>query len=276
MVGRFGRSGGRRTLIATATVAALVAVLLGAVYVFQRRLIYLPDDAAVPSASRVLPSGRDVTLNTADGHALRAWYFAVDDPAATVLVAPGNGGNRSMRIPLAKALTDRGLSVLLLDYRGYGGNPGEPTEQGLALDVRAAREFLLRDADLPGGKLLYFGESLGAAVVTELAIEHPPAGLILRSPFTELADVGKHHYPFLPVDWLLEETYPLTQQVRRVPAPTTVVYGSADSIVPPGQSVTVARAAHARLVEVAGADHNDAALLDGDQLIDAVTAAVED
>lgn len=257
--------------MAAATVVTLVAVGLGAVYALQRKLIYLPEGGPLPPASQVIPGGRDVTLRTADGLALEAWYFPVDQPAATVLVAPGNGGNRAMRVPLAEALTERGLSVLLLDYRGYGGNPGEPTEEGLALDVRAAREFLRVDAGVPGEKLLYFGESLGAAVVTELATEYPPAGMILRSPFTELAAVGKHHYPFLPVEWLLKESYPVKQQVQGISVPITVVYGGADSIVPPEQSIAVARAADARLVEVPGAGHNDLALLNGERLIDAVT-----
>ena len=259
-----------------ATVVTLVAVLLGAVYAFQRKLIYLPEGGPLPPASQVLPGGRDITLRTADGLELEAWYFPVDEPAATVLVAPGNGGNRSMRVPLARALTERGLAVLLLDYRGYGGNPGEPTAQGLALDVRAAREFLRRDVGVPSGELLYFGESIGAAVVTELATEHPPAGMVLRSPFTELAAVGKHHYPFLPVEWLLKESYPVERQVRRISVPVTVVYGGRDSIVPPEQSIAVARAAHARLVEVPGVGHNDLALLEGERLIDAVAAMAED
>jgi pimeloyl-ACP methyl ester carboxylesterase len=120
--------------------------------------------------------------------------------------------------------------------------------------------------------LLYYGESLGAAVVTRLATEHPPAGLVLRSPFVDLASVGRIHYPFLPVRALLQDRYPLARQLATVPVPVTVVYGSEDSIVPPAQSRAVARAAPAlrRLIEVTGADHNDRALLDGHALITAI------
>ena len=121
-------------------------------------------------------------------------------------------------------------------------------------------------------RLLYFGESLGAAVVTELATEHPPAGLILRSPFVDLASVAAVHYPFLPVRALLRDRFPLAEQIARIDVPTTVVYGSEDSIVPPEQSRAVADAAAQlhRLVEVPGADHNDRILLDGDALVEAV------
>ena len=162
--------------------------------------------------------------------------------------------------------------MLLFDYRGYGGNPGSPSEEGLALDVRAARDFLLEDADVPPERLLYFGESLGAAVVTELATEHPPAGLVLRSPFVDLAAVAAVHYPFLPARALLRDRFPVAEQLARVEVPTTVVYGSEDSIVPPGQSRAVAEAAGRlhRPGRGAGADHNDRVLLDGEPLVDAV------
>jgi len=119
---------------------------------------------------------------------------------------------------------------------------------------------------------VYFGESLGAAVATELAREHPPAGLVLRSPFVDLAAVGREHYPFLPVRALLRDRYPVAELVRRIEVPTTVVYGGGDSIVPPAQSRAVADAAARlhRVVEVPGADHNDLVLLSGEEVVSAV------
>ena len=161
--------------------------------------------------------------------------------------------------------------MLLFDYRGYGGNPGNPSEEGLARDVRAARQFLL-DEGVPGERLLYYGESLGAAVVAELATEHPPAGLLLRSPFTDLASVGQIHYPFVPVRALLKDRFPVAEYLARVAVPITVVYGTEDSIVPPGESQRSVAAARGptRLVAVEGADHNDPALLNGNVLVQAV------
>jgi fermentation-respiration switch protein FrsA (DUF1100 family) len=260
----------RRVLIGLAMAVTIVAVVFGGAFAFQRKLIYLPSGGPLPSAAEILPGGQDVTLVTDDGLRLAAWYFPVDAAQATVLAAPGNAGNRSLRVPLARALYARGLSVLLLDYRGYGGNPGDPTESGLALDVRAAHEFLVRDAAVPPEQLLYFGESLGAAVVAELATEHPPAGLVLRSPFVDLASAGRRHYPFLPLRWLLLDTFPVLEHMSRIRAPVTVVYGDSDSIVPPEQSRAVAAAAGGRAVEVQGANHNDLVLLDGPELIDAI------
>ena len=263
----------RPAVLVAASVLALAALTVGALWALQRQLVYLPDREPVGPAATSLPGAADVVLRTEDGLELGAWWLPA--PAArapAVLVASGNAGSRQLRAPLARGLAERDLSVLLFDYRGYGGNPGSPSEQGLALDVRAARRFLREVVAVPDDRLLYFGESLGAAVVTELAREHPPAGLVLRSPFEDLAAVGSVHYPLLPVRALLRDRYPVVQHVAEVAAPTTVVYGTADSIVPPEQSRAVAAAATRlhRLVPVAGADHNDLVLVAGDDVVQAV------
>ena len=105
--------------------------------------------------------------------------------------------------------------MLLFDYRGYGDSAGSPDERGLALDARAARRYLLSRPDVDAARLVYFGESLGAAVAVELAAEHPPAALVLRSPFTSMADVGSYHYPILPVRLLLRDRYAAIDVSRR-------------------------------------------------------------
>lgn len=252
--------------------------MLGLVWLLQRRLIYLPDRETPPPADTVLPGARDVLLRTDDGLELGAWYVPASgrDRRAAVLVAPGNAGNRSGRALLAARLSAEGLGVLLVDYRGYGGNPGSPSEEGLARDVRAAHRYLVEQAGVPPHRQLYFGESLGAAVVTRLATEHPPGALVLRSPFTDLASVAQEHYPVLPARLLLRDRYPVVEQLRRLPVPTIVVYGSADTVVPPQQSRSVAAASPRllRSVVVDGAGHNDLGWLHGSPLIDAVNELV--
>jgi pimeloyl-ACP methyl ester carboxylesterase len=256
------------------TSLAFVGTVLVLLWAFQRSLIYVASRGPVPSAGEVIDGARDVTLETSDGLKLHAWFVPAQPSANgfTVLVANGNAGDRSLRSALADALAGEGFSVLLFDYRGYGDNPGSPSEEGLARDVRAAYRFLIGMGKSNDG-LLYYGESLGAGVVTELSTEHPPAGLLLRSPFTDLAAVGQMHYPYLPVRALLRDRYPVVEYLRGLDVPITVVYGTEDSIVPPEQSRAVAETAGegTTIVEVEGADHNDLALLNGPQLIDAVT-----
>lgn len=272
MVHRRGRT---RMLVGSAVVAGVVVLAALGLWSFQRSFIYFPDTSRPPSADEVLPGGQDVRFTTSDGLELSAWYVpAPEADADTVLVASGNGGNRADRAELGRSIVDSGRGALLLDYRGYGGNPGSPSEEGMAKDVRAAREFLLGD-EVSAERLIYLGESIGAAVVTELAAEHPPAGLLLRSPFSSLADAGRAAYG-VPVGWVLRDTFPVVEHMARVDAPVAVIYGDADSIVPPEQSRAVAQASRdagneTYELSVTAAEHNDARLAHGPEITEALT-----
>jgi fermentation-respiration switch protein FrsA (DUF1100 family) len=241
-----------------------VASVLRRLLAQQRRLIYFPSPGPVPSATAVSPNGRDVVLETDDGIRLRAWYFRVDGHAA-VLVCNGNGGDRSMRAALAVALNRMGLSVLLFDYRGYGGNSGRPSEEGLASDALAAQGWVAAQPEVDSQRIVYLGESLGAAVAVGLAMQRPPAALVLRSPFTSLADVAAVHYPWLPARALLLDRYPSIERIASVSVPMLVIAGDHDDIVPESLSRRLYDAAGEpkRYVVVPAAGHNDTELLDG-------------
>jgi fermentation-respiration switch protein FrsA (DUF1100 family) len=193
-------------------------------------------------------------------------------PRVTVLIFNGNAGNRAHRGPLAAALHRHGLQVLLVDYRGYGGNPGAPTQSGLAKDSRAARAYVDGRPDVDSSRIVYFGESLGTAVAIDLAVEHPPAVLVLRSPFTSMADVGQHHYPFLPVRLLLRDRFAAIDQIRRIRVPLLVIAGGLDRIVPIESSRRLYDAAVSpkTLLVLPAADHNDYELLAGDEMVRAI------
>lgn len=190
-----------------------------------------------------------------------------------MLVCNGNAGDRSMRAGLAVAFNRAGFSVLLFDYRGYGGNPGDPSEDGLAADARAAQQWLARQPDVDPRRIAYFGESLGAAVAVGLAVQSPPAALVLRSPFTSLPDVGAVHYPWLPVQRLLLDRYPSIDRIASVSAPVLVIAGDRDDIVPMPLSLRLydAAAEPKRFVLVPGAGHNDPELVDGRRVLTEIT-----
>jgi uncharacterized protein len=267
----------RRITTALGVLLVAALVLVGGLWLFQRELVYLPSDGPVAPAATALAGAQDVTLATADGLALGAWFVPArgERRDVTVLVANGNAGDRSARAPLAAALRSNGLDVLLVDYRGFGGNPGRPSEQGLALDARAAYDHLVRDRGVPPRRLVLLGESLGSAVVARLATEAPVAGMVLRSPFVDLPAVGELVYPFLPVRVLLADRFPVTELVARARVPTTVVLGEADRTIPPAQSRSVAAAAGGPVVAVPGADHNDAVLGHGPAVVGAVVDMAE-
>jgi fermentation-respiration switch protein FrsA (DUF1100 family) len=249
----------------------LIAVLA---WLFQRRLIYFPLVQEVPSAASVLPGAEEARFETDDGLTLAGWFVpaAEPEPLATVLFLPGNAGNRSFRAPLAAALARRGLQTLLVDYRGYGGNPGSPSQAGLLADARAARRDLAGREDVDAARLVYLGESLGAAVAVGLAREEPPAVLVLRSPFASLAEVGQRHFPLLPVGLLLSDRYPSREWIRAVTCPVLVLAGETDTIVPAEHSRRLYEAASSpkRLVTFPGTGHNDLEFLVGERFLEEI------
>ncbi len=251
-----------------AFVIGLWLIVVAAAWAFQARMIYLPNTADPPLPAGG-PQAQQVTITTSDGVELAAWLVEHPEPVARVLVANGNAGNRESRWPLAVGLHARGHSVLLVDYRGYGGNAGRPHEAGVVEDIAAAARWLL-DSSSESAPIVYYGESLGSAVAAAVAVDHPPAALVLRSPFPSLADVARQHYPLLPVGALLRERHPTAAHLEQVDVPVLVIAGSDDRIVDPTLSRRVAALDGVHYVEIEGADHNDRALLDGDDLLGAV------
>ena len=246
------------------------AAVAAAAWLFQRSMIYLPMTGSPPPARTFLDGAEEVTFDTADGLRLAAWFVPPAGTASgmTILVFNGNAGDRSLRVPLAEALSKAGHAVLLTDYRGYGGNPGRPFEAGLIADARAARTWLVERRGIDPATLVYFGESLGTGVAIRLAAEHPPAALVLRSPFPSLAEVGRKHYPFLPVRLLLRDRFSCADRIARVSCPVLVVAGEKDAIIPIEHSRALFEAARGpkRLVVIPGAGHNDYELAAGDRL----------
>ena len=256
------------------TVAGVVLLVLGVIWVAQRSLIYFPDSHLPSPAAAGVPRAEVVSFQTDDGLDLEAWFVPAGTGAAdrTIVVFNGNGGNRADRGTLAARFAEHGWSTLLVDYRGYGGNPGLPHEAGLERDARAAQRYLTSRPDVDPTRIVYFGESLGAAVAIRLAVDHPPAALILRSPFSSLAAVGAHHYPVLPVRWLLRDRYPSINRIAAVRSPVLFIAGDADAIIPLTDTEHLFGAARdpKRLVIIDGADHNDETLFGGAEMMTAI------
>ncbi len=250
---------------------------MGLLSTFQRSLIYLPDTSTPRPAGDVIAGAEDITLHTEDGLDLDAWLVppsAGADRDMAVLYLPGNGGNREGRAGIAQLLSERGFTVLMVDYRGYGGNPGSPSEEGTGLDALAAIQAL-DEAGFPLHQVIYFGESIGTGVAARLQTVAEPAGVVLRSPFTDLAAVASRQVFGLPVGWLLKDRYPVVEDLSRTDVPVTVIYGDDDTIVPAALSEEVAASAPnlVEKLEVAG-NHNDAVMF-GAEVADAVVRLAE-
>ncbi len=234
----------------------IYVVLVGSVYLFQRKLQYFPNPDPVP-----LPRGeafqglREVTLPTEDGHRLQSWFWPGQKPL-TLVYFPGNGGNRADRLDWARDFHRLGYGLLLLDYRGYGGNPGTPTETGLYRDAQAAVNWLNAE---PDRKLAYLGESLGSGVAVEMATRAAPAGLIIQSGFSSAADVGQHRYPLLPVGLLMKDPFDSLPKIRGLSCPLLSIHGDRDRTVPLslGRALFEAAPEPKEWLPVPGAAHND-------------------
>ena len=175
-----------------------------------------------------------------------------------VLFCHGNGGNLSHRGWALANFHRLRMGVLLFDYRGYGRSSGRPGEDATYADARAARAALLAADGVDPARVLYLGESLGAAVALELALAHPPAGLILQSPFTSIRDIARVHYPFVPRA-LVPEAYPSLDRIPHLRAPLLVLHGARDPIVPlmHGEELFHAAPEPKRLEVFPAAAHND-------------------
>ncbi len=246
---------------------ALYGLLVALVYVFQGRLLYLPNIggrglAATPAAIGL--EYDDVRFTTLDGVSLHGWFIAAPDAEHVVLHCHGNAGNISHRLDSIRIFRDLGLSVFIFDYRGYGLSYGRPNEEGTYRDAEAAWSYLVEQRGLPSDRIIVHGQSLGAAIAARVAQSRRPAALILESAFASLPDVASHHYWFLPVRWLARFDYATAVYVRDVHAPTLVIHSPDDEISPVEQGREVFRQANEPKVflEIVG-DHNTGFLLSG-------------
>ncbi|MDR1432310.1 MAG: alpha/beta hydrolase [Propionibacteriaceae bacterium] len=246
--------------IILATAVFVLAAITAVIALGQRQFIYYPARFDPGPAAERFTTGQDVELHTDDGLTLKTWLVepTTNPPDTAVLYAPGNGGNRVYRMEVAQAIADQGYTVLMLEYRGYGDNPGSPSEEGLASDARAAAAYL-REHGFPGDKTIYVGESIGTGVVARLATTDPPAGVLLRSPFSTLVEEANSLAWGLPIGLLLYDRFETTNYITQIAAPVTVLCGKADNFVPCTQSAKVAELApnlH-KFIEVDSVGHND-------------------
>jgi len=261
--------------VATATFA--MAAVLALLWAAQRRLIYFPFGGLVPHPAEAGLDASEVLVKTGDGLALGAWFVEPAPPGSgwTLILFNGNAGNRALRAPLARRLAERGISILMLDYRGYGGNPGTPSETGLLRDARAARRWVAERTSGGPTRIAYLGESLGTGVAVALAAENQPDALILRSPYTSLVDLAAFHYPLVPARWLLRDRYQSIDRIGALSCPILIIAAERDSVVPVSQSRRLFEAAppaSRHWVLLPGADHNDDETLAGDAVIDEMVA----
>jgi hypothetical protein len=209
------------------------AMVVGILWFMQDSMLYHRSDGApMLNDPALLPKREIVCLTTADGLNLRSWYFrATKADMPTVLFLHGNAGDIGNHLPFAKFLIEAGYGLLALEYRGYGGNPGKPREAGLIEDGQAAFAFL-KGQGIPDSRVVLYGESLGTGIAVALAAEHPVRALILRSPYTSIADVAAIQLPYIPARWLVHDRFDSLAKIGSNKAPLFIFHGANDMLIP--------------------------------------------
>jgi fermentation-respiration switch protein FrsA (DUF1100 family) len=236
------------------------AMVVGILWFMQDTMLYHRSDGApMLNDPALLPKREIVCLQTEDGLNLRSWYFrAADRGKPTVLFFHGNAGDIGNHLPFARFLIEAGYGLLALEYRGYGGNPGKPREAGLVADGRAALAFLNAQG-IPDPGIVLFGESLGTGVAVQLAAEHQVHALILRSPYTSIAEVAAIQLPYMPARWLVRDRFDSLSKIGFNKAPLFVFHGDQDTLIPIalGRTMFDAASEPKTWLAVPGVGHND-------------------
>jgi fermentation-respiration switch protein FrsA (DUF1100 family) len=219
----------------SALIAGVVfyAMTVTVLWAFQRDLMYFPNGAprVPPSFYEMLGGVEEVSFTTADGLELVAWYAPAPANRPTVVMFPGNGGSlRGERYRL-KHFKDAQMGALMVGYRGYSGNDGTPTEEGLYADARAALDWLERGG-VANTSIVLYGISLGTGVATKMAAEREFAALVLEAPYTSTVDVAAFRFPIVPVGWLMEDRFESLGRIRTITEPLLVMHGDRDYTIP--------------------------------------------
>lgn len=273
-----------RYFVISILVLAIVGLPAGFILLrrFEASVTFHPERAAAGGLWRVPVGAQEVWFQTADGLKLYGWLFrAGERPArATVIFFHGNGGNVSYCDWVGETLAERGLDVLLFDYRGYGRSEGDLSgERGLYADADAAYDFVTKDLGVPAGRVALYGQSLGTAAATDVASRRECGALVLESGLSSAGDMAGTILPWLPrfARGLTHNKFDSVSKLKRVGCPVLVVHGDRDEIIPPEQGRKLFEAAPEpkRLRIIEGAGHNDLSAAGGRMYIDSLADFVK-
>jgi len=213
------------------TAAAVYALVVAGAYLLQRQLMYHPDRTRVAPVVLGLDGVEEVVLQRPAGVDLIAWFAAPQDGRPTIVFFHGNAGSVASRAARVAYWAGRGHGVFFMNYRGYGGSGGSPSEADNVADAIAALDYLA-ERGIAAERTVVYGESLGSSVAVQVAAQRPVAAVVLEAPFTSATDVAAGVYPFLPVRLLLKDRYNSMALIEDIDVPLLIVHGRGDRIVP--------------------------------------------
>jgi fermentation-respiration switch protein FrsA (DUF1100 family) len=247
------------------------------IYFFQDKLIYFPHKKIEVTPAAISLQHEDITLVTNDSVQLNAWWIPHPDSRATLLFFHGNAGNISHRLNSIDIFHQLGLSVFIIDYRGYGKSTGTPSEQGTYIDAETAWNYLVKEKNIPPENIIIFGRSLGGAVAAALAEKHSSLALIVESSFASITDIGKHYYPYLPTRLLARIKYSTISRMPNIKAPVLIIHSTEDDIIPykNGKLLYEAAKEPKSFLQING-DHNNGFMLSDEKYIRGINKFLTD
>ena len=200
-------------------------------YFYQRNLLYLPNENNY-SGDKISVDIQKVKIPTSDNIELLGWYHEKNlKDHKTLVYFHGNAGSLENRIHKLNHFKNMNINFLIIAWRGFSGNNGKPTEEGLYIDGKSAIDWLIKKG-VDEKNLILYGESLGTGVATHLAQNKNYAGVILETPFTSMIDTAKKFYPYIPVSLLLKDKFENYKKIKNINSPILVMHGEVDQIVP--------------------------------------------
>ena len=200
-------------------------------YFYQRNLLYHPNENNY-SDDKITVNIEKVNIKTSDNINLLGWYHEKNlKEFKTLIFFHGNAGSLENRIHKLNHFKDMNVNFLIIAWRGFSGNSGEPSENGLYKDGKSAIDWLIKKG-ISEQKLILYGESLGTGVAVHLAQNRNFSGVILETPFTSMIDAAKTFYPYIPVKLLLKDKFENYKKIKNINSPILIMHGEADQIVP--------------------------------------------
>ena len=241
----------------------------------ERLMIYYPlnDHHFETPTAPIQPV--DIYWTAEDGNRTHGWFLENPDSDVVLVYFHGNAGSISGRFPWAVELMGAGVSVLMVEYRGYGRSEGEPSEQGIYADAHAVWTWLTEERNISSANIILYGKSLGGGAVTELASQNTPGGVVLQSTFTSIPDMAKRILPLVP-RFLIQTQFDNESKLRRIEAPTLIIHSRTDDLIPFEQSERNARAAKNLVSHLIfdGYGHNDLVTYQGTAIVHAIANLV--
>jgi len=219
-----------KSLVMIITISWIILSFM--IFVNQKDLIFVPTKKYINTPESYNLPYESHILTTKDGERISSWFIPHPNPRSTLLFLHGNGGNISTRLDTINIFHQLGLSIFIVDYRGYGNSSGSPSEEGTYVDAETAWLFLRNNKRINSNNIIIYGRSLGGAIAIWLAQKYKASALIVESSFTSIVDMGRHNYPYLPINMLAIIKYPSDKRIPSIDVPKLFIHSMEDDIVP--------------------------------------------